>query len=82
MDIAIVQFNIAWKDKQTNFTKIEELLAGKQADLVVLPEMFQTGFCTDDPTIAETMEGESIVWMQKFSKELSIIDSLWQAKEK
>ena len=70
LKVAITQFNIAWKDKQANFTKIEELLAGKQADLVVLPEMFQTGFCTDDPTIAETMEGKSIVWMQEFSKQM------------
>jgi len=70
LKVAITQFNITWKDKQANFTKIEELLAGKQADLVVLPEMFQTGFCTDDAAIAETMEGESIVWMQEFSKQM------------
>jgi len=70
MQVAIVQFNIAWKDKQANFSKIEELLKGTKADFVVLPEMFQTGFCTDDASLAETMEGESIEWMKSLSKQM------------
>ncbi len=72
MQVAIVQFNIAWKDKQANFSKIEELLKGTKADFVVLPEMFQTGFCTDDASLAETMEGESIEWMKSLSKQMDV----------
>ena len=38
-------------------------LAGK-ADVAVLPEMFATGFCTDHPELAETMDGEIIRRLQ------------------
>src|SRR5690606_14505360 len=42
-----VQMNIAWEDRDANFARVERLLdrAGPgEGDLVVLPEMFDTGF--------------------------------------
>lgn len=62
MNITLIQTNIIWADKQANLQKTEEkiaVLAGK-TDLVVLPEMFTTGFCTDNLELAETMEGETV----------------------
>lgn len=72
LKVAILQYNISWKNKQENFTKIKEMLAGLDAELVVLPEMFQTGFCVDDKTIAETMEGETVQFLKKESQEMGI----------
>ena len=66
MKIALLQYTIAWADKETNLRMAEEhiaALAGK-ADVAVLPEMFATGFCTDHPELAETMDGEIIRRLQ------------------
>lgn len=80
MRIALLQYPIAWADKETNLRMAEEriaALAGK-ADVAVLPEMFATGFCcgvpdgtrgsvgclTDHPELAETMDGEIIRRLQ------------------
>lgn len=66
--VSIVQFNITWKEKLTNFKRIEEMLHGIDSELVVLPELFQTGFCTDDMSLAESMEGDTVSWMCTYSK--------------
>ena len=73
MRISIIQDIIVWADKDANLKKTGEqlaLLAG-QTDLVVLPEMFTTGFCTDDLHLAEPMTGETIQklksWANKFA---------------
>ena len=66
MRVALLQYSIAWADKETNLRMAEEhiaALAGK-ADVAVLPEMFATGFCTDHPELAETMDGEIIRCLQ------------------
>ena len=66
MKIALLQYPIAWADKETNLRLAEEhiaALAGK-ADVAVLPEMFATGFCTDHPELAETMNGNIIRRLQ------------------
>ena len=66
MRVALLQYPIAWADKETNLRLAEEriaALAGK-ADVAVLPEMFATGFCTDHPELAETMEGDIIRRLQ------------------
>ena len=66
MEIALLQYPIAWADKETKLRLAEEhiaALAGK-ADVAVLPEMFATGFCTDHPELAETMDGDIIRRLQ------------------
>lgn len=66
MRVALLQYPIAWADKETNLRLTEEriaTLAGK-ADVAVLPEMFATGFCTDHPELAETMNGDIIHRLQ------------------
>jgi predicted amidohydrolase len=66
MRVALLQYPIAWADKDANLRLAEEriaALAGK-ADVAVLPEMFATGFCTDHPELAETMDGDIIRRLQ------------------
>ena len=72
MRITLIQDHIVWADKATNLQKKGEqlaALAGK-TDLVVLPEMFSTGFCTDQLHLAETMNGETVqalkYWAQTY----------------
>ena len=66
MRVALLQYPIAWADKETNLHLAEQriaALAGK-ADVAVLPEMFATGFCTDHPELAETMDGDIVRRLQ------------------
>ena len=66
MKVALLQYPIAWADKETNLRLAEQriaALAGK-ADVAVLPEMFATGFCTNHPELAETMDGDIVRRLQ------------------
>ena len=79
MRVALLQYPIAWADKETNLRLAEEriaALAGK-ADVAVLPEMFATGFCTDHPELAETMDGEIMTTLQRIANqyEIAIVSS-------
>ena len=60
--IAIVQRNIVWQDIDANLCAIESLLEGVEADVVVLSEMFQTGFVTEPESIADN--GRTLDWMK------------------
>lgn len=66
LKIAIVQMSIAWENPDANCTKIEEWVLNKteDADLVVLPEMFATGFNMNPAEIAQEMDGEIVTRMQ------------------
>jgi predicted amidohydrolase len=72
MRISLLQDVIFWADKGANLQKVGEQLAelAGQTDLVVLPEMFTTGFCTFNLDLAETMDGETVktlkYWASKY----------------
>jgi omega-amidase len=69
MRISLIQDTIVWADKTANLKKTGAqlaALAGK-TDLVVLPEMFTTGFCTDQLHLAETMKDETVKMLRKWA---------------
>lgn len=65
--VAICQYDIAWRDVDANLARLDDMLAGVEADLVVLPEMFQTGWTVDADDLAETMSGRSIDAMRRWA---------------
>jgi len=69
MEATIVQANLAWEDKQANLTHLSTLLdkAGPGSGLVVLPEMFTTGFTMNPAPLAEGMDGPTVRWMKERS---------------
>jgi len=71
MKVALVQSNLYWEDiakNRNNFeSKIKQI--DSEIDLIVLPEMFSTGFTMNAAAIAESMQGETILWMQSVAKE-------------
>ena len=74
MKVALLQYPIAWADKETNLRLAEDriaALAGK-ADVAVLPEMFATGFCTNHPELAETMDGKIMTTLQRLADQYEI----------
>lgn len=74
MRVALLQYPIAWADKKTNLHLASQRIAtlAGQADVVVLPEMFATGFCTTHPELAEGMDGEIITTLQQLADEHDI----------
>lgn len=80
LHVAIIQSHLAWENpvqNRINFTqKIEEI--SNNVDLIVLPEMFTSGFTMHPQYVAETMEGKTIVWMKKlaYDKQCAIVGSL------
>ena len=71
-DLKIV---LIWEDKKANFNWIEQNyfndLVGKQVDLVLLPEMFNTSFTMNVEQVSESMAGESISWLIFWAKKLN-----------
>lgn len=64
--VAIVQRDIAWRDVERNLSDLEALLAGIDVDVVVLSEMFQTGFVTTPEDVAD--DGRTLTWMHAMAK--------------
>lgn len=74
LTITTIQSAIFWEDKTANLKMFEEKIASVacKTELVVLPEMFSTGF-TMNTALAETMEGETVQWMQNIAAQHKII---------
>ncbi|NDV78191.1 nitrilase-related carbon-nitrogen hydrolase [Dysgonomonas sp. 511] len=73
LGVSLVQYDIAWEDKEKNLSYIYSVmssLAGK-TDLVLLPEMCTTGFSMNSRLLAEPVNGNSInnlkAWAEKFN---------------
>ncbi len=68
--IALVQPDLAWKDKVQNLALLETMLLDEhyQADIFILPELFNTAFCVDDPKLAEKENGDTVSWMIEVAK--------------
>jgi len=70
LNVTIIQSALNWEDKSGNQNHFASILSSLQpTDLVVLPEMFFTGFSMNASMLAETMEGPSVRWMTKMATE-------------
>ena len=72
MRISIVQSSLIWENPAANRDMFSEKLSGLkgQTDLVVLPEMFSTGFSMKAAALAEPMDGPTMQWMNDMAREL------------
>jgi omega-amidase len=70
MKISIIQPETIWEDKLANFKKIEQIVRniGCKTDIVVLPEMFATGFTLRAESFSEEDTGETFNWMENLSQ--------------
>ena len=71
MKISLVQTSLIWEDHKANRVNFEKLIATIKGstDLIILPEMFATGFTMNPAPVAETMDGETISWMKRTAAE-------------
>ena len=80
LDVTIIQADLHWHDAAANRAMFAERIESiaDSTDLIVLPEMFTTGFSMDAPSLAEAMAGDSVCWMREMaqSKGASVCGSL------
>ncbi|MBQ9192876.1 MAG: nitrilase family protein [Bacteroidales bacterium] len=68
MRITLLQTAPTWADPQRSREDARRMLMGTQrTDLVVLPEMFSTGFITAPEGVAEGEDGDSLRWMKEYA---------------
>ncbi|MFG0293004.1 MAG: nitrilase-related carbon-nitrogen hydrolase [Phycisphaerales bacterium JB050] len=82
----LLQMNLAWEDRQANFRKVEAMLDSAEivpGDLVVLPELFDSGFSlhvdqtADDPPVGH---GETRAFLESLARERRVlIHGSWTA---
>ncbi len=75
MRAALIQLDIAWEDPPVNHERAGRLAAQAKnagADLVVLPEMFATGFSMNASQVAQPPGGTTEKWLVKTARELAI----------
>ncbi|MEX2379402.1 MAG: amidohydrolase [Vicingaceae bacterium] len=64
--VSLCQADIVWEDPQGNFKLFEQFFEQiEQTDLILLPEMFNTGFSMRSADLAEQMDGATVNWMRK-----------------
>jgi len=70
MKIALIQSSLFWENPTANRNYFEEKIntLTEKVDLIVLPEMFTTGFTMNPEAVFETMKGETIQWLQYLAK--------------
>ncbi len=70
MKIAIIQTHLFWQDPQKNRDRFSEIIESiiEPIDLIVLPEMFTTGFTMQPESVSEQIKGETLQWMITVSK--------------
>lgn len=75
LNVALIQYDILWEDPKGNRIRLENIFNKVPAwiDIVVLPEMFSTGFSMDVSSNAEPMDGNSILWMREQSSRLNSV---------
>ncbi|MEK1940437.1 MAG: amidohydrolase [Pseudomonas sp.] len=74
LKLALVQTTLAWHDPAANFAHFERLLEqARGADLIVLPEMFTTGFSMESELLAEPEEGATYAWLRQQAKRLDAV---------
>lgn len=75
LSITTIQTNLHWEDKEANILMLEEKIRNikEKTNIVVLPEMFTTGFSMNAKLLAENMDGITISWMRKIAAKKKII---------
>jgi len=75
LTITLIQSDLQWEDKAANLRMLEHKIRSikERTEIVVLPEMFNTGFSMQPELFGEAMDGEAVEWMKRVSAERKII---------
>ncbi|MFT3826217.1 MAG: nitrilase family protein [Chitinophagaceae bacterium] len=69
LTITTIQTSLYWEDKAANLQQLEEKINSirEKTEIIILPEMFSTGFSMKPELLAEKMDGTTITWMKKIA---------------
>jgi predicted amidohydrolase len=75
LSFSLIQTDLFWEDKAANLDMLAKKIRGieEYTEVVVLPEMFSTGFSMRPTEFAETMDGPTLKWMKQLSAEKKVI---------
>jgi predicted amidohydrolase len=67
LKIALIQSDLTWENPKENRKNFKEKIENlpEEIDLIILPEMFSTGFTMNAKDVAEPMDGKTVEWMKK-----------------
>jgi predicted amidohydrolase len=72
--LALLQTELVWHDPAANRAHFEQLLARVgETDLVILPEMFTTGFSMESAALAEPADGPTAVWLREQAQRIGAV---------
>lgn len=71
LNVALIQADLIWEDHTANLARFDERIGQLSGGihLIVLPEMFTTGFSMNPARLAQPMGGAAVTWMQTRSRE-------------
>ena len=75
LTVTLIQTNLHWENKKANLEMLQRKIESikEKTEVVILPEMFTTGFSMKPEIFAEKMDGETMQWMKKIAAERKII---------
>lgn len=75
LTITTIQTNLHWENRDANLRMLEDKLRNLEqpTEIVVLPEMFSTGFSMRPAELAESMDGETVNWMKDMSARYKVV---------
>ena len=75
LTITTIQTELVWEDKTANLQQLEEKINSieERTEIIVLPEMFSTGFTMQPQLFAETEDGETIEWMKRIAADKRVV---------
>jgi len=75
LHISLIQTNLYWENPTANLAMLEEKLEeiSEPTDLIVLPEMFTTGFTMNAASVAEPMNLTTCKWLQQHAKKKNAV---------
>lgn len=75
LTITTIQTNLYWENKEANFLMLEDKIRNieDKTEIVVLPEMFSTGFSMRPRDLGESMDGETVTWMKTMAEKYRVV---------
>ena len=75
LTITLIQTHLHWEDKAANLAMLEQKIRSikEKTELVILPEMFSTGFSMKPHLFAEAMDGETMQWMKTIAQQKRVV---------
>ncbi|HTI11385.1 MAG TPA: amidohydrolase [Puia sp.] len=75
LTVTTIQANLRWEDKTANLNYFDNKINGirEATEVVILPEMFSTGFSMRPEILAERMDGPTLDWMKRTAGQKKVI---------